>query len=114
VFPAALVEFFASLAIFGVLWWLRTRLRVPGMLTVVYLVLYAVSQFVVFFWRANSITLFDLKQAQLTSIAMLIVCVPLAIYLVRRGERTPLAESNPSPSAALGPTATEETSSVGR
>jgi phosphatidylglycerol:prolipoprotein diacylglycerol transferase len=84
VFPAALVEFFASLLIFGLLWVLRTRLRTPGLLTVVYLLAYSISQFIVFFWRANSITLFGLKQAQLTAIFVIAACLPLAIYLVQR------------------------------
>jgi prolipoprotein diacylglyceryltransferase len=74
VFPAALIEFLASLLIVAILWVLRTRLRVPGMLTVVYLVAYSVSQFIVFFWRANSITLVGLKQAQLTAIVVAAAC----------------------------------------
>ena len=89
VFPAALVEMFMSLAIFGILWFMRTRMRTPGILTVMYLVAYSVSQFVVFFWRANSVTLFGLKQAQLTSIAVFIVCIPLAIYLVQHYQGRP-------------------------
>lgn len=113
VFPAALVEFFASLAIFLALWYLRTRLHIPGMLTTVYLVLYSVSQFVVFFWRANSITLFNLKQAQLTSLAVLIVCVPLAIYLTRRTERIPAAAAPQAASDAEAATSPEEASHVG-
>lgn len=112
VFPAALVEFFASLAIFLALWYLRTRLHIPGMLTTVYLVLYSVSQFVVFFWRANSITLFNLKQAQLTSLAVLIVCVPLAIYLTRRTERIPAAAAPQAASDAEAATSPEEASHV--
>ncbi len=84
VFPASLVELFTSLLIFALLWILRTRLRAPGVLAVLYVFAYSLSQFIVFYWRANSITLFGLKQAQLTAIVMMAVCIPLAIYLQRR------------------------------
>lgn len=84
VFPAALVELVASLLVFAILLVLRARLKAPGMLTTVYLFAYSLSQFIVFYWRANSITLFDLKQAQLTAIAVMAVCIPLAIAFQRR------------------------------
>jgi phosphatidylglycerol:prolipoprotein diacylglycerol transferase len=116
VFPAALVELFMSLAIFGILWYFRTRLRTPGMLTTVYLVAYSVSQFAVFFWRANSVTLFGLKQAQLTSIVVLIFCIPLAWYLLRRYQGQQATAGSAAPTAATDPTTAtrEEVSGVGR
>ena len=115
VFPAALVELFMSLAIFGILWFMRTRTRTPGMLTVIYLVAYCVSQFVVFFWRANSVTLFGLKQAQLTSIALFLVCIPLALYLLQHYKDRPNAmRASTAPPAADQPVPAEEPSSVGQ
>lgn len=84
VFPANLVELFTSLAIFALLWALRTRLKAPGTLVALYLFTYSLSQFVVFYWRANSVTLFGLKQAQLTAIVVMAACIPLALYFQRR------------------------------
>jgi phosphatidylglycerol---prolipoprotein diacylglyceryl transferase len=120
VFPAALVELLMSLAIFGILWYLRTRLRTPGMLSVAYLIAYSISQFAVFFWRANSVTLFGLKQAQLTSIALFIVCIPLGLYLwqhykgrpdaMRVSTATEPVEVKPTEQAAIP----EEASRVGQ
>lgn len=101
VFPAQVIELIASLLIFWLLWQLRTRLVVPGMLSTVYVFAYSLSQFIVFFWRANSITLFDLKQAQLTAIVMMAVCIPFAVYLRRRyrapQQRAALAETPAEP-----------------
>ncbi len=86
--PANLYELLVSLGIFGILWWARTRIRIPGMLFILYLYLYAISQFVIFFWRNNSITLFRLKQAQLTSLVVMLLLLPVASYLWQRWKRT--------------------------
>ncbi|HEX4212369.1 MAG TPA: prolipoprotein diacylglyceryl transferase [Candidatus Dormibacteraeota bacterium] len=52
--------------------WIRPR---DGGLFLLYASLYAVLNFCIFFVRANSITLFGLKQAQLSSIVLAIVLV---------------------------------------
>lgn len=115
VFPASLVELVASLIVFAALWLVRTRLKAPGMLTTFYLFAYSLSQFIVFYWRANSITLFDLKQAQLTAIVVMAICIPLAIAFQRHywaqtarlatagaaaAEPAPQAESEEAPTAS--------------
>lgn len=72
--PAAAYELLLGLVMLGVLllvW--RYRYPRPGALFVLYLPMYAVSQFVIFFWRANSVTLFGLKQAQLTAIVVFVL-----------------------------------------
>lgn len=84
VFPANLVELFLSLLVFATIWILRTRVNVPGLLTVLYIIAYSITQFFVFFWRANSITALGLKQAQLTAIVAIAICIPLALYLINR------------------------------
>lgn len=75
--PAAGYELLFSLALFGVIWSMRDRFRVPGTLFEVWLVLYSVGQFLLFFGRRNIIVMFDLKQAQLTAIAVIVVSLPL-------------------------------------
>lgn len=81
--PAAAYELIFSLALFALIWRLRDRFRVPGTLFELWLVLYSIGQFVLFFVRRNIIVLFDLKQAQLTAIAVIVLSIPLW-YLWRR------------------------------
>ncbi len=71
--PAAVYEILCNLVLIGVLWAVLRRARAPGLATAMYLCGYAVTQFVVFFWRANSVTAFGLKQAQLTALVALAV-----------------------------------------
>lgn len=69
--PAAAYELLIGLLMLTVLLLLwRYRRPQAGALFVLYLPMYAVSQFIVFFWRANSITAFGLKQAQLSAIVL--------------------------------------------
>jgi phosphatidylglycerol:prolipoprotein diacylglycerol transferase len=82
--PAAAYELLFSAALFGLLFWLRFRLSPPGTLFVTWLVLYSIGQFVLFFGRANVIVLFGLKQAQITSIVVVAVAVPLWLWYRRR------------------------------
>lgn len=99
--PAAAYELLFSLALFAVIWLLRGRFRVPGTLFAIWLVLYSAGQFVLFFWRANVIVLFGLKQAQITAVVVIVLAVPAYLlwrryWLGRRAEpgdaRSPLLE----------------------
>jgi phosphatidylglycerol:prolipoprotein diacylglycerol transferase len=90
--PANLYEAAATLCILGVLLYLRRRGVPPGMLGLTYLVLYPVTQLIVFNWRTDYETpaiLWGLKQAQLTSIAVLVFVVPvfIAAWLRTRDSR---------------------------
>ena len=85
--PASIYELLFSLALFGFLWWARTRVKVPGLLFAVYTFLYSVGQFAIFYVRANSITVFDLKQAQVTALMVMLATLPLMAYLLRRYDR---------------------------
>lgn len=89
--PAAAYSILANLVLLAVLAWvIRARLR-SGVVFAVYLVGYSVTQFVVFFWRANSITLFGLKQAQLTAIVIGVLGTLILVYLARAGCPSPPA-----------------------
>lgn len=106
--PAAAYELLISLAIFAVVWWLRCRMPRSGMLFALYLLLYSVSQFLIFFVRTQPIVLLGLQQAQVTSIITGVVAVALFAYLWRIG--APMTSSEPamsrqdstSPSEAAG------------
>ena len=114
VVPASLIELFTSLLIFGMLWAVRKRMRIHGLLAVLYIFAYSLSQVIVFFWRANSITLFDLKQAQLTGLVVMAACIPVAVYLYYRSQRQPATDgtttvpARPEPVAAGDASPTEE------
>jgi len=82
--PASLYELLISLALFLLLWNLRTRIHPEGMLAMIYIVLYSVSQFFIFFLRDNIIILGGLKQAQVTSLVVIALTLPVIAYLLRR------------------------------
>jgi phosphatidylglycerol:prolipoprotein diacylglycerol transferase len=90
--PANLYEAAGTLVILGLLLYLRRRGVAPGILGLTYLLLYPVSQLILFNWRTDYETpaiLWGLKQAQLTSLAMLFTIVP-AFFLawLRSRQRT--------------------------
>ncbi|HLZ95845.1 MAG TPA: prolipoprotein diacylglyceryl transferase [Candidatus Dormibacteraeota bacterium] len=81
--PANLYEAVGTLLILAVLLYLRHRKVSPGILGLAYLVLYPVSQLILFHWRTDYETpaiLWGLKQAQLTSLVMLVTIVPLFCF----------------------------------
>jgi phosphatidylglycerol---prolipoprotein diacylglyceryl transferase len=82
--PASLYELLISLALFLLLWNLRTRIHPEGMLAMIYIVLYSVSQFFIFFLRDNIVILGGLKQAQVTSLVVIALILPVIAYLLRR------------------------------
>jgi phosphatidylglycerol:prolipoprotein diacylglycerol transferase len=96
--PANLYEAAGTLIILGVLLYIRRRGVPPGVLGLTYLILYPISQLIVFYWRTDSETpvlLWGLKQAQLTSLAVLVVVVPIiavAWWRTRHQSGTPEPE----------------------
>jgi len=84
--PAAAYALLAGLVLLGVMWAVM-RVRRPGVLFAAYLVGYSVTQFIVFFWRANSVTALGLKQAQLTAIGVALVGLAVLFVLNRRRVR---------------------------
>ncbi len=83
--PAAAYELLISLTIFAVLYWLRFSMPRSGMLFAAYLLAYSLSQFGIFFVRAEPVVMLGLKQAQLTAIATGLFAVGLGFWLWRWG-----------------------------
>jgi phosphatidylglycerol---prolipoprotein diacylglyceryl transferase len=82
--PANLYEAMGTLLILGVLLYLRRRGVPSGVLGLTYLVLYPVSQLILFQWRTDyetPVILWGLKQAQLTSVVMLLTIVPIFVVV---------------------------------
>jgi phosphatidylglycerol:prolipoprotein diacylglycerol transferase len=86
--PASVYELLTNIVVLAVLLFLARRVRRPGVLLFVYLFTYAITQFLLFFVRANDIVSFlglnwGLKQAQWTSLVLFIILLPVS-YLVMR------------------------------
>lgn len=84
--PAAGYELLLNLILIGVLLILARRYRRPGMLMATYLFGYAITQFLVFFVRANIVVPlgsldWGLKQAQWTSLIFFLVLIPLTFWV---------------------------------
>ncbi len=89
--PTPLYEILMNLTIFAVLWRLRTRRLPDGALFLIYLVLYSAGRFVITFWSAYQTVAFGLNQAQLISIAGLVLGLPTLVYLIKQRRANPAA-----------------------
>jgi len=92
--PAAGYELLTNLVLLATMLFLARRVRRPGILMLVYLYSYAITQFLIFFTRANDIVSFlgidaGLKQAQWTSLVVLVALLPLTYWLIRFSKPVP-------------------------
>ncbi len=90
--PASLYELLIALLLFVILWNLRLRVHPEGMLAMIYIALYSISQFLIFFLRDNVVIVAGLKQAQLTALVVLALTIPVVVYLRMRERRSPQGE----------------------
>jgi phosphatidylglycerol:prolipoprotein diacylglycerol transferase len=84
--PTPVYEILMNLAIFALLWSLRKKNLPDGILTLIYLTLYSFVRFFIAFTSAYQIVAFGLNQAQIISILVFAVSLPLlaATTLKRR------------------------------
>jgi prolipoprotein diacylglyceryltransferase len=66
------------------------------MLAMLYVVLYSVSQFFIFFVRDNVVVLGGLKQAQVTSLVVIALTLPVIAYLLRKERLARPPETKPA------------------
>jgi len=95
--PSAVYEMLANIALLAIMLFLAYRLRRPGILMLVYLFGYVITQFLVFFVRDNIIVSFlglnwGLKQAQWTSLVVFILLIPLTFLVLRFSKPVPEGE----------------------
>ncbi len=90
--PASLYELLIAVALFVILWNLRLRVHPEGMLAMIYIVLYSVSQFFIFFLRDNIVVLGGLKQAQVTALIVIALTIPVIVYLRLHDRRGPAGD----------------------
>jgi phosphatidylglycerol:prolipoprotein diacylglycerol transferase len=92
--PTPVYEILMNLGIFAVVWKLRARRLPDGALFLIYLLLYSTGRFIVTFWSSYQIVALRLNQAQLVSLAALLVGLPWLMVLLRRPQKL-LAEARP-------------------
>ncbi|MBM2811445.1 MAG: lgt [Chloroflexi bacterium] len=91
--PTQVYEGLFDLVLFGIVWALRKRIHVDGVLFWVYASLYSLGRFWISFLRLDSEFLFGLKEAQVVSLVTFMIGVPVILYLVGRYQRTATAPS---------------------
>jgi phosphatidylglycerol:prolipoprotein diacylglycerol transferase len=100
--PAGAYELLVSLALFGLVLLVLSRRPPDGVMGIMYIAAYALSQFLLFYVRATEpVVLFGLKQAQVTALVILLVAVPGLILLRLRyphifTAKEPSAERQPA------------------
>lgn len=82
--PAQLYELLYDLVVFALLLALRPRLKREGLLFLAYAALYSFGRFWISAFREDAPFLTGLKEAQVISVAVLLVAMPLGVYLWRR------------------------------
>jgi len=93
--PAAAYELLTNLVVLALMLYLARRVTRPGILMLVYLYCYTITQFFLFFTRDNAIMPFlglQLKQAQWTSVIVFIVVIPLTYWIFRNSKPIPAGE----------------------
>ncbi len=95
--PAAGYELLTNIVVFAMLLYLSRRVTRPGILMLVYLFSYTISQFFLFFIRDNTIETFlglnwGLKQAQWTSLVVFILLLPITYLVLRYSRPVPAGE----------------------
>jgi phosphatidylglycerol---prolipoprotein diacylglyceryl transferase len=89
VFPTPFYETVISIVLFIVLWQLRTRITIPGMLFAIYLIFNGVERFFIEKIRVNNkIMDSSFTQAEFISVALILIGTFGIIYLQKRHSRT--------------------------
>jgi len=78
--PAIVYEMLLNLAVLSVVWLMRGRLKPDGMTVALYLASYSLGRFFISFLRLDKEWLLGMNQAQLISIIVLAITVPLLAY----------------------------------
>lgn len=84
VHPTQIYELIFDLVVLALIWKFRQRLNRPGTIYLAYISLYSFGRFFISFLRVNKTVLLGLQQAQVVSLLVITVAVPLMIYLYRK------------------------------
>jgi phosphatidylglycerol:prolipoprotein diacylglycerol transferase len=87
VYPTPLYEVLMMTLVFGILWTVRKRIKVPGLLFFLYLALIAVERFLIEKIRVNvhhDVMGIRMSQAEIISVGLMLVSIVGAIYVWQR------------------------------
>lgn len=84
VHPTQIYELLWDLMVFALIWNMRHRVKRPGAIYLIYISAYSIGRFIISFWRENEEAFLGLQQAQVVSLAVLIIAVGLLVYLYRK------------------------------
>lgn len=84
VYPTPLYEVIMCLLLFGLLWWMRKRLLIPGALFAVYLIFNGVERFLIEKIRVNELFLGTWTQAEVISLGLVLLGTGSLIWLRKR------------------------------
>ncbi|WP_003541954.1 prolipoprotein diacylglyceryl transferase [Desulfotomaculum nigrificans] len=88
-FPAVLFEAGWDLVVLAILLMVYKRKPFDGFIALSYFVLYAIGRFTLEFWRGDSLrTFMNLKAAQVSSVATIIVALAIMFYLYNRDRQS--------------------------
>ncbi|MFC1951387.1 prolipoprotein diacylglyceryl transferase [Chloroflexota bacterium] len=85
--PTPVYEIIWDMLVFTFLMVFRKRLKPASVTYWMYLSLYSLGRFLITFVRVNDPYLWGLKQAQVITLFIMVICVPLLIYLIRNRGR---------------------------
>lgn len=92
VFPTPLYEIIMCLILFGVLWAIRKKIRIPGMIFGIYLVMNGVERFFIELIRVNTkYSIFGIHPTQAEIISLLLVILGIGIIIYVKKKHPPLA-----------------------
>ena len=91
VHPVIAMEMLWDMAVFGIIWNLRGRLRPHGSLFLFYLALYSLGRLFITFFREDKVWFLELQQAQLIAIVVLALAIPVLVYKLQWVKREPEA-----------------------
>jgi len=84
VHPTQLYELLWDLVVLALIWKLRHRVRRAGAIYLIYISVYSIGRFTISFWRENEEAFLGLQQAQVVSLAVLIIALGLLVWIYRK------------------------------
>jgi prolipoprotein diacylglyceryltransferase len=90
VFPTPLYEIFMALIIFGILWFMRKKTHIPGIISGAYLIFNGIERFMIEKIRVNNVSTYlgmKMTQAEFISILFVIAGIALISFILYRNKR---------------------------
>jgi len=82
IFPTPIYETIICLIFFGILWSIRKKIKIGGLLFSIYLILNGIERFFMEMIRVNKDLIFNLTQGQIIAISLFLFGITLSLYLL--------------------------------